>query len=56
MKRFTSLRKEKRKSAAMATEQAAAPAVPSRQETLASTASDEAVPDTDPGTVCCVPE
>jgi hypothetical protein len=30
------------------------PTAPSRQETLASIASDEAVPDTDPNTVCAI--
>jgi hypothetical protein len=58
MKRFTSIRKEKRKSAdlrksaVMASPQESA--APSRQETMASMASiasDEAVPDTDPSTV-----
>jgi hypothetical protein len=64
MKRFTSIRKDKRKSAdlrksadipkpaAMASPQESA--APSRQETMvsmASIASDEAVPDTDPTTV-----
>jgi hypothetical protein len=50
MKRFASIRKDKRKS----TEMAAPPqqaAVPPRQETMSSIASDEAVPDTDPNTV-----
>jgi hypothetical protein len=49
MKRFASIRKDKRKSVDMAPPPE--PAAPSRQETLASTASDEAVPDTDPSTV-----
>lgn len=50
MKRFASIRKDKRKS----TEMAAPPqstGVPPRQETMSSIASDEAVPDTDPNTV-----
>lgn len=56
MKKLTSLRKtksvrkEKRDSAIMATQNPAS-AAPTRQSTLASTASDEAVPDTDPSTV-----
>lgn len=50
MKRFTSIRKEKRKSANMALSPTEA-TVPERQETLTSIASDEAVPDTDPNTV-----
>ncbi|KAH6640499.1 hypothetical protein F5144DRAFT_589962 [Chaetomium tenue] len=48
MKRFTSIRRDKRKSADMASPQVSA--APSRQTTMASIASDEAVPETDPNT------
>lgn len=52
MKRFSSIRKDKRASTDMAAPApAAAAAAPIRQETISSIASDEAVPASDPNTV-----
>ncbi len=52
MKRFSSIRKDKRASTDMAAPQTTAAAAPIRQETISSIASDEAVPASDPNTVC----